>query len=414
MEDSWLGPWRCLLLGNHSNCELVDKILVKLIDDLKRKCKIEAHESLLKAILCGAGSVAESEACVSQLLSYKGYLGRGNCRGKEIFGSTSSYGEIGISCGLPHQMILEAMGVVAEEDVEREPVVLVLDVDVHMLPWENLPILRKQEVYRMPSISSISMALDRNCGHQEPVSGTAATFPSIDPLDAYYLLNPSGDLSSSQVEFEEWFREQKWEGKAGNVPPTEELALALQNHDLFIYVGHGSGTQYIPGHEIQKLDHCAATLLMGCSSGSLSFTGSYSPQGAPLSYILAGSPAIIANLWDVTDKDIDRFSRAMLDAWLQEQSTPPTHCTRCKHMVEEFRCMKLADKAKASVPKTRKKTLKVEKLQDTYNDTNCRHCGENLRIASFMSKARDACRLPLLVGASPVCYGVPTIVRKKK
>lgn len=62
----------------------------------------------------------------------------------------------------------------------------------------------------MPSVISISMALNRS-GLEEQVSGVPATFPSIDPLDAYYLLNPSGDLSGTQVEFEEWFKNKKWE-----------------------------------------------------------------------------------------------------------------------------------------------------------------------------------------------------------
>ena len=42
----------------------------------------------------------------------------------------------------------------------------------------------------------------------------AAAFPLIDPLDAFYLLNPSGDLSSSQAAFEKWFRDQNIEVNA--------------------------------------------------------------------------------------------------------------------------------------------------------------------------------------------------------
>ncbi|KAK6156913.1 hypothetical protein DH2020_011161 [Rehmannia glutinosa] len=67
---------------------------------------------------------------------------------------------------------------------------------------------------------------------------------------------------------------EKSGGTIGTVPTIEELALALKNHDLFIYFGHGS----------------------------------------------AGSPVIVANLWEVTDKDIDRFGKAMLNAWLGERS----------------------------------------------------------------------------------------------
>lgn len=172
-----------------------------------------------------------------------------------------------------------------------------------------------------------------------------------------------------------------------------------------------AGMQYIPGHEIRNLDRCAATLLMGCSSGSMSFTGHYAPQGAPLSYILAGSPAIIANLWDVTDKDIDRFAKVMLDAWLQEESAC-MDCPECNHVFEEFRCMTLANKGKAKVPKSRKNNLVVQKLQGVCNDCKHRNCGGKPRIASFMSQARDACKLSFLIGASPVCYGVPTVIKR--
>ena len=36
--------------------------------------------------------------------------------------------------------------------------------------------------------------------------------PSIDPYDAYFLLNPSGDLGSTQAAFEEMFKSQHgWE-----------------------------------------------------------------------------------------------------------------------------------------------------------------------------------------------------------
>ncbi|KAH7834856.1 hypothetical protein Vadar_020340 [Vaccinium darrowii] len=68
------------------------------------------------------------------------------------------------------------------------------------------------------------------------------------------------------------------ERKAGTAPTIEELAVTLRSHDLFIYFGHGRGLQFIPAQGIQKLQNCAATLLMGCSSGSLSLNGSYTPQ----------------------------------------------------------------------------------------------------------------------------------------
>ncbi|KAL6984315.1 separin protein [Sarracenia purpurea var. burkii] len=79
--------------------------------------------------------------------------------------------------------------------------------------------------------------------------------------------------------------------------------------------------QYIPEHAIQKFENCAATLLMGCSSGSLSLNGCYASQGAHLCYLFVGFPVIVANLWEVTDNDIDRFGKAMLDCCLNERET---------------------------------------------------------------------------------------------
>ncbi|PRQ20035.1 putative separase [Rosa chinensis] len=198
----------------------------------------------------------------------------------------------------------------------------------------------------MPSVGSISATTNRNYHNQYHIQSIMTSFPLIDPLDAFYLLNPSGDLNYTQNEFETWFRDQNLEGKAGCAPPAEELAVALKSHDLFMYIGHGcgmfrfyillmcccmytvtSGTiilhnrfpnhpflnfhfvyvlwyratiiQYIPRLEIQRLEHCASTLLMGCSCGSLKLNGCYVPQGTPLSYLLAGSPVILLILTDL-------------------------------------------------------------------------------------------------------------------
>ena len=110
------------------------------------------------------------------------------------------------------------------------------------------------------------------------------------------------------------FRDQNIEGKGGIAPTVEELARVLKSHDLFTCIGHGSGAQYIPRHEVQKLENRAAALLMGCSSGSLPPNGKYTPQGTHLSYLSAGFLVIVVNLWEVTDNDIDRFDKANLDA----------------------------------------------------------------------------------------------------
>lgn len=263
----------------------------------------------------------------------------------------------------------------------------------------------------MPSVASICALLDRGCHHEEVLGEHGEAFPLIDPLDSFYLLNPSGDLFRTQEEFEDWFKNQNFEGTSGSWPPIEELLVALTSHDLFIYFGHGSGSQYISGHEIQKLSTCAAALLMGCSSGSLSSNGCYAPESAPLSYLSAGSPVVVANLWEVTDKDIDRFGKTLLESWLKQRSAISEDCPECSLLVDKFRSLDVIDTTEDGKGKKRGKD-KSRNASD--HKVSVHFCNHRPNIGAFMGQARKACRLPSLIGAAPVCYGVPTGIKKKR
>lgn len=63
----------------------------------------------------------------------------------------------------------------------------------------------------MPSVGSIFATLDRHCKNQKQFETSVPVFPLIDPLDSYYLLNPGGDLTRTQAEFENWFKDQEIE-----------------------------------------------------------------------------------------------------------------------------------------------------------------------------------------------------------
>ncbi|AQK56302.1 Separase [Zea mays] len=405
IEDSWFGPWKCLLLGHQLSDEHIETASSMIITGLDTEFEFEVNPMLIKAILGGAVSVDEVQECFLQLILYKGYFGRGGCCGKDRLKAFSSCQMDDGSMETLKRIITDA-SYELPQPADRDPVILVLDVNVQMLPWENLPVLRNQEIYRMPSMGSIFLALSRTNNDYKDHS---SPFPVIDPFNTYYLLNPSGDLSSTQEEFVQLFRNYEWKGVAGNSPKADELVLALTNHDLFLYFGHGSGTQYISSKEVEKIDNCAAALLMGCSSGTLHCKGSYAPRGAPLSYLFAGSPAIIANLWDVSDKDIDRFSKALLNSWLHDKSLDGNNCSKCCQLTMELESMSIASKENG---KARRQGTRGKKQQHINDSTKCCSCKQR-RIASYISEARRACRLPLLIGASPVCYGVPTIIRKK-
>ncbi|KAK9808987.1 hypothetical protein WJX72_007397 [[Myrmecia] bisecta] len=191
------------------------------------------------------------------------------------------------------------------------------------LPWESMPSMRANRMYRMPSLACAAANVERQTQGMAgaPGSGTC----DVDLGSTFYLLNPSGDLPSTQATFEAWFSGQPgWQGIAGAAPSAAALSEALQAHHMFIYFGHGGGEQYLPSRALRRLPACAAGLLMGCSSGRLAQHGRYEPGGPVLAYLLAGCPAAVANLWDVTDRDIDRFSSALLERWL-----PPDGASTC-------------------------------------------------------------------------------------
>ena len=101
---------------------------------------------------------------------------------------------------------------------------------------------------------------------------------------------------------------------------------------------------------IEKLPRCATALLMGCSSGKLSPQGDFEPTGMVAAFFAAGCPCVVANLWDVTDRDIDRVTEKLLE-----------DCT---------------------VP--------------------------GASLVAAVAASRDSCKFRGLTGSAPVVYGVPT------
>ena len=78
------------------------------------------------------------------------------------------------------------------------------------------------------------------------------------------------------------------QGLCGSRPSSNGLASALQQHDLFLYFGHGSGEQYLPLAGLRRLESCAGSVLLGCSSGRLKDNGQYEPSGPIWGYLMAG------------------------------------------------------------------------------------------------------------------------------
>ncbi|KAG1775528.1 peptidase family C50-domain-containing protein [Suillus placidus] len=265
---------------------------------------------------------------------------------------------VDLRCALEeHAAFKNKRGKVDSTPVDDPHTFLVLDHNVQGVPWESIPILRGQSVSRIPSVSFL---LDRvRLASAENRSGGIVDRTSVDPRKTFFVLNPSGDLKGTEGRFKPWLEQMRsigWEGVIGHPPSEQQFLDALARKDLVVYFGHGGGEQYARSHKIRHLPRCAATMLWGCSSGSLKEMGDFDRVGTPFNYMLAGCPFLVANLWDVTDRDIDKFSQAVFDS------------------------------------------LRL---------TPTRGGEQGMSAVTAIAQAREACKLKYLTGAAPVVYGIP-------
>ncbi|KAG7009884.1 hypothetical protein G7Y79_00001g001560 [Physcia stellaris] len=262
--------------------------------------------------------------------------------------------------------------------------ILILDKALHCFPWESLPCLKGQAVSRLPSLGSLrDRILQQTKQQQVKVDTSTDPMLTISRSGGAYILNPGGDLIATQSRFEEPLEKlANWNAITNREPSEADIKMALESRDIFLYFGHGSGSQYIRSRTIQKLEKCAVALLMGCSSGALTEAGEFESYGTPINYMQAGCPAVLATLWDVTDKDIDRFSQTVLEKWgLFEQPQPDVSSSPVK---------------------------KGGRSRDKGKGRKARNMDVDRRsLDQAVAEGRDSCIMKYLNGAAPIIYGVP-------
>jgi hypothetical protein len=134
-------------------------------------------------------------------------------------------------------------------------------------------------VSRLPSIHFLQPRL-------EPVATSLS--------NGFYVLNPSGDLASTQAAFEAPFQARGWRGIAGRAPSAAEMSDGLLNSNVYVYCGHSGGERYLKAESLLSATlskgrqlSCTA-LLVGCSSGLLQHQGQYDATGIVMAYLMAG------------------------------------------------------------------------------------------------------------------------------
>ncbi|VDP40166.1 unnamed protein product, partial [Soboliphyme baturini] len=135
-----------------------------------------------------------------------------------------------------------------------------------------------------------------------------------------------------------------------------------------VYCGHGGGSKYIKTSDCRRDDCKASVLLMGCSSALTYRPGNrYETLGTCAYYQIAKSPNVVGTLWDVTDKEMNRYLEALLTIWLGFRNP--------NREQQDYRCANISD-----------------------------HSDSLLQALAY---ARNYCKLPFLTGAAIVSYGLP-------
>lgn len=262
-------------------------------------------------------------------------------------------------------------GVDSTKNIPNDHVILILDKHLQMFPIESMPALRPQSVSRLPCLSFLRDRILYTQFHNSKEAyddfGLTATSEwtdlTVSKRSAFYVLNPGGDLKDTQREFEPIFKSvPEWDGVIESMPMELQCKDALQSRDIYMYFGHSAGQAFMRGTTVRQLPNCAVSLLMGCSSGIMEANGEFDLNGYVLNYLLAGSPAVVANLWDVTDRSIDKLTKYMMHSWGMLNKSNET-------------------------PKS---------------------------LVQAVSESRNQCKLGYLIGAAPIVYGIPVYLNNTK
>ncbi|KAL8612966.1 hypothetical protein ACOMHN_001049 [Nucella lapillus] len=349
MEKHWLGCWKGLLGGQTSDGDYntamraAASTLVTLLRSRPgRSCSLDKARQALELM--------QHTKDIATILSH--LLQR-----DDVVDNAQLLSDI-------NAQVIDSLPKVTEADL---PVILILDKQLTNFPIELLSVMRNQSVTRVPSLSLFHHLLRRHNvlgggggatdrGVEDPADSPGSLMVrGVDPTAVFYLMNPDGDLVKSQQFLEPLFQsKEKWQGIAGVAPTKEQYEQALTQHDLFVYCGHGNGCKYFSIEDLLKTRCRAVPLLFGCASVQLDTFPHLDAEGYFYSYLLAGSPCVLGNLWDVTDRDIDTFGMEIFNQWLKGDDSDP----------------------KPS-------------------------------LASLVQQSRSVCRMPLMNGGAPVLYGLP-------
>lgn len=308
VEQYWFGGFKCLF-NNYKNDMLFFKFkldMLKLIKSILPSRKnsqmtyMEFDENLFEAFY-NLQSYNREE--VDDLIYYV-------VNQLAFHGEKNNYDEINFEKFHKSVAFLFDKYFNLREQAKKNHLVLIPSSKCAFIPWESLQCMQNKSISRMPSVHLLVELLK------------SRPELSVRNEKLYYMINPSGDLKRTEEKFKKPFQDEpRWSGLVGEKPIDDSIFLEnLLKTDLFVYLGHGGCDQYVRTSTLYKRclpngPKLPPSLLIGCSLGALQTNGILEPSGNIYNWLTCGSPMVLVNLWDVTDKDIDQFSMSIFDHW---------------------------------------------------------------------------------------------------
>lgn len=105
---------------------------------------------------------------------------------------------------------------------KRKHVCLLIDKNLHQIPFECFPSTRSQPITRMPSIHFLQTHIKINS-------------LSLNKEKAFYIVDPGCDLTHTRMKFQNFFEKRKtWDGIIGVAPNETIFKKALTEYELFM------------------------------------------------------------------------------------------------------------------------------------------------------------------------------------
>ena len=118
--------------------------------------------------------------------------------------------------------------------------------------------------------------------HAEYLLRTEPENRCVDICDVLYVVDSQTNLAGSAETVGKFFQSVKeWDGYTSMAPPSNELIKKLNEKSLYIFAGHGSGSDCVGGWGRVVRKGVSSTMhLIGCGSGRLRDDGRTEPRGA--------------------------------------------------------------------------------------------------------------------------------------